>query len=51
MTRRAINVNAAQKKALEKEAKKDIVKAYATSAGPDKAWEFFSARAATSRRR
>ncbi len=36
-----VNVNAAQKKALEKEAKKDIVKAYAHVGGPDKAWEFF----------
>jgi tetratricopeptide (TPR) repeat protein len=33
--------NAAQKKALEKEAKKDIVKVYARVGGPDKAWEFF----------
>jgi TolA-binding protein len=30
-----------QIKALEKEAKKDIVKAYAHVGGPDKAWEFF----------
>src|SRR4029078_10596846 len=36
-----VNVNAAKKKALEKEAKKDIVKAYAHVGGPDKAWEFF----------
>jgi TolA-binding protein len=36
-----VNVNAAQAKALEKEAKKDIVKAYAHVGGPDKAWEFF----------
>jgi tetratricopeptide (TPR) repeat protein len=31
----------AQKKELEKEAKKDIVKVYARVGGPDKAWEFF----------
>ncbi|HVU53071.1 MAG TPA: tetratricopeptide repeat protein [Polyangia bacterium] len=36
-----VNVNAAQKQALQKEAKKDIVKAYAHVGGPDKAWEFF----------
>jgi TolA-binding protein len=30
-----------QIKALEKEAKKDIVKAYSHVGGPDKAWEFF----------
>ena len=36
-----VNVNSAQKEALEKEAKKDIVKAYAHVGGPDKAWEFF----------
>jgi TolA-binding protein len=36
-----INVNRLQKQALEKEAKKDIVKAYAHVGGPDKAWEFF----------
>jgi tetratricopeptide (TPR) repeat protein len=36
-----VGINAAQKKALEKEAKKDIVKAYAHVGGPDKAWEFF----------
>ena len=36
-----VNVNRQQKKALEKEAKKDIVKAYAHVGGPDKAWEFF----------
>src|SRR3954469_21665871 len=36
-----VNVNAAQKSALEKEAKKDIVKAYSHVGGPDKAWEFF----------
>jgi tetratricopeptide (TPR) repeat protein len=35
------NVNANQAKSLEKEAKKDIVKAYAHVGGPDKAWEFF----------
>ncbi len=33
--------NKAQRAALEKEAKKDIVKAYAHVGGPDKAWEFF----------
>src|SRR5262245_18342641 len=37
-----INVGAAQKKALEKEAKKDIVKAYSHVGGPEKAWEFFT---------
>ena len=36
-----VNVSAAQKQALIKEAKKDIVKAYAHVGGPDKAWEFF----------
>src|ERR1700690_1022490 len=36
-----VNVNANQKLALQKEAKKDIVKAYAHVGGPDKAWEFF----------
>ncbi|HVZ71506.1 MAG TPA: tetratricopeptide repeat protein [Polyangia bacterium] len=36
-----IQVNPAQKQALAKEAKKDIVKAYAHVGGPDKAWEFF----------
>jgi tetratricopeptide (TPR) repeat protein len=36
-----ISVNKAQKEALIKEAKKDIVKAYAHVGGPDKAWEFF----------
>ena len=36
-----VNVNARQKEALQKEAKKDIVKAYAHVGGPDKAWEFF----------
>jgi TolA-binding protein len=36
-----LGVNASQRKALEKEAKKDIVKAYAHVGGPDKAWEFF----------
>lgn len=36
-----VNVSAAQKQALVKEAKKDIVKAYAHVGGPDKAWEFF----------
>ena len=35
------NVNPNQAKALEKEAKKDIVKAYAHVGGPDKAREFF----------
>jgi tetratricopeptide (TPR) repeat protein len=35
------NISSAQKKALEKEAKKDIVKAYSHVGGPDKAWEFF----------
>jgi tetratricopeptide (TPR) repeat protein len=35
------NISKAQKQALEKEAKKDIVKAYAHVGGPDKAWEFF----------
>jgi len=33
--------NPQQLKLLEKEAKKDIVKAYAHVGGPDKAWEFF----------
>jgi tetratricopeptide (TPR) repeat protein len=37
----AVNVNKQQKEALQKEAKKDIVKAYAHVGGPDKAWEFF----------
>jgi tetratricopeptide (TPR) repeat protein len=36
-----VNINAAQKQSLIKEAKKDIVKAYAHVGGPDKAWEFF----------
>jgi tetratricopeptide (TPR) repeat protein len=36
-----VKVSAAQKQALMKEAKKDIVKAYAHVGGPDKAWEFF----------
>jgi tetratricopeptide (TPR) repeat protein len=36
-----VNVSKAQKEALIKEAKKDIVKAYAHVGGPDKAWEFF----------
>src|SRR5450432_76296 len=36
-----VNVSAAQKQALIKEAKKDIVKAYAHVGGPEKAWEFF----------
>src|SRR5215471_2235400 len=36
-----VNVGQAQKEALIKEAKKDIVKAYAHVGGPDKAWEFF----------
>jgi TolA-binding protein len=36
-----INVNKNQKESLQKEAKKDIVKAYAHVGGPDKAWEFF----------
>jgi TolA-binding protein len=36
-----VNVNKNQKEALQKEAKKDIVKAYAHVGGPDKAWEFF----------
>ena len=36
-----VNVGAAQKQALVKEAKKDIVKAYAHVGGPEKAWEFF----------
>jgi tetratricopeptide (TPR) repeat protein len=35
------NINVAQKQSLIKEAKKDIVKAYAHVGGPDKAWEFF----------
>jgi len=35
------NISKAQKQALEKEAKKDIVKAYSHVGGPDKAWEFF----------
>ena len=36
-----ITATAAQKQALIKEAKKDIVKAYAHVGGPEKAWEFF----------
>ena len=36
-----VNVNRQQKESLQKEAKKDIVKAYAHVGGPDKAWEFF----------
>src|SRR6516165_5001469 len=36
-----VNISAEQKSALIKEAKKDIVKAYAHVGGPDKAWEFF----------
>jgi TolA-binding protein len=36
-----VSINKAQKDALIKEAKKDIVKAYAHVGGPDKAWEFF----------
>ena len=36
-----VNVSNAQKQALIKEAKKDIVKAYSHVGGPDKAWEFF----------
>lgn len=36
-----VNVGAAQKAALVKEAKKDIVKAYSHVGGPEKAWEFF----------
>jgi TolA-binding protein len=36
-----VNVGKAQKESLIKEAKKDIVKAYAHVGGPDKAWEFF----------
>ena len=36
-----VGINQAQKAALIKEAKKDIVKAYAHVGGPDKAWEFF----------
>jgi TolA-binding protein len=36
-----VNISAEQKQALIKEAKKDIVKAYAHVGGPDKAWEFF----------
>ncbi len=36
-----VHVSAAQATALMKEAKKDIVKAYAHVGGPDKAWEFF----------
>ncbi len=36
-----VNVSKAQKEALIKEAKKDIVKAYAHVGGPEKAWEFF----------
>ncbi|HEX3697757.1 MAG TPA: tetratricopeptide repeat protein [Polyangia bacterium] len=35
------NINAQQKSALAKEAKKDIVKSYSHVGGPDKAWEFF----------
>ena len=38
---KASNISKAQKQALEKEAKKDIVKAYSHVGGPDKAWEFF----------
>jgi tetratricopeptide (TPR) repeat protein len=33
--------NKGQRDALQKEAKKDVVKAYARVGGPDKAWEFF----------
>src|SRR6188768_3660596 len=36
-----VNISSSQKKAMEKEAKKDIVKAYSHVGGPDKAWEFF----------
>jgi len=36
-----VNISKAQKEALIKEAKKDIVKAYAHVGGPEKAWEFF----------
>jgi tetratricopeptide (TPR) repeat protein len=36
-----IKISKAQKEALMKEAKKDIVKAYAHVGGPEKAWEFF----------
>ena len=36
-----IKATPAQKQALMKEAKKDIVKAYAHVGGPEKAWEFF----------
>ena len=36
-----VNVPKTQIEALAKEAKKDIVKAYAHVGGPDKAWEFF----------
>jgi tetratricopeptide (TPR) repeat protein len=36
-----IKATAQQKQALMKEAKKDIVKAYAHVGGPEKAWEFF----------
>jgi tetratricopeptide (TPR) repeat protein len=36
-----VKATPAQKQALMKEAKKDIVKAYAHVGGPDKAWEFF----------
>lgn len=36
-----VKISAAQKQALMKEAKKDIVKAYAHVGGPEKAWEFF----------
>ena len=36
-----VSINKQQKESLIKEAKKDIVKAYAHVGGPDKAWEFF----------
>jgi tetratricopeptide (TPR) repeat protein len=36
-----VKISNAQKQALMKEAKKDIVKAYAHVGGPEKAWEFF----------
>jgi tetratricopeptide (TPR) repeat protein len=36
-----VKATPAQKQALMKEAKKDIVKAYAHVGGPEKAWEFF----------
>ena len=36
-----VQINKAQKDALIKEAKKDIVKAYSHVGGPEKSWEFF----------